>query len=587
VVAEPAVSARCTGRIASVNPATERARALVAQLVVSGVRHVVLCPGSRSAPLAYAVHDLEASAPSALSVHVRHDERVAGFTALGIGRATGAPAAVVTTSGTAVANLHPAVLEAHHARVPLLVLSADRPVRLHGTWANQTTSLQPAMFGTAVGSSRVLSPEEDVAQWVEAARAAVARSAGWEGAPPGPVHLDLCFDDPLLPDPEDGPWEPRLDGAQDADPLGSPAEGPLEPSFDGSSVSGRTVVLAGDGALGAAAELATRFRLPLLAEPSSGARHGANAVGPYRLLLDSPGLGANIERVITFGRPTLSRPVTRLLARAQVEVVQVPTFAADPGSGRADVMRVSAHDVEQLVRTGVPDPLESWLPAWQQAGSVAAQAIDAVLDGWPLLTGPLVGREVATATSPSEALVLAASNPVRDVDLAGHPWSRPRRLVLANRGLSGIDGTVSTATGVALGSGRPTRVLVGDVALLHDLGALVLGPSEPRPDLTVVVVNDAGGGIFSLLEPGADGERDAASAARFERMFGTPHAVDLAALCSGLGVPYSRLASAAGLRERLASAPRELSVVEVQVDRADLRPLHEAIARSVRSAVGA
>ena len=162
------------------NPATEHARALVAELVAAGVRHVVLCPGSRSAPLAYAIHDLELAGVAAppLTMHVRHDERVAGFTALGLGRATGRPAAVVTTSGTAVANLLPAVLEAHHARVPLLVLSADRPVRLHGTWANQTTSLQPDLFGTAVSWSRALSPDEDVAQWVAAAQAAVARSVG-------------------------------------------------------------------------------------------------------------------------------------------------------------------------------------------------------------------------------------------------------------------------------------------------------------------------------------------------------------------------------------------------------------------------
>jgi 2-succinyl-5-enolpyruvyl-6-hydroxy-3-cyclohexene-1-carboxylate synthase len=183
-------------------------------------------------------------------------------------------------------------------------------------------------------------------------------------------------------------------------------------------------------------------------------------------------------------------------------------------------------------------------------------------------------------------LVLAASNPVRDVDLAGRGWDFPP-YVVANRGVSGIDGTISTAMGVALGRGptSTTRVLVGDVALLHDLGALVLGPDERRPDLTVVVVNDAGGGIFSLLEPGSDAERDDWSAARFERMFGTPHAVRLAEVCAGLGVPHASVASTAGLRERLSAEPRGLSVLEVAVDRADLRPLHEAIRNAVTAAL--
>ncbi len=213
--------------------------------------------------------------------------------------------------------------------------------------------------------------------------------------------------------------------------------------------------------------------------------------------------------------------------------------------------------------------------------------MDSVLDGWPVLTGPLVAREVAAATGSDDALVLAASNPVRDLDLAGRPWSWApgHGLVHANRGLSGIDGTVSTAIGIGLGCGWPVRALVGDLAFLHDIGALVLGPREERPDLTVVVVNDEGGGIFSLLEPGAEAERDAESAARFERLFGTPQEVGLAEVCAGLGVPHAISSSAAGLRERLAAPIRGLSVLEVRVDREDLRPLHEAIDRTVQAAV--
>ena len=164
-------------------------------------------------------------------------------------------------------------------------------------------------------------------------------------------------------------------------------------------------------------------------------------------------------------------------------------------------------------------------------------------------------------------------------------WAPGHGLVHANRGLSGIDGTVSTAIGIGLGCGWPVRALVGDLAFLHDIGALVLGPQEERPDLTVVVVNDEGGGIFSLLEPGAEAERDAESAARFERLFGTPQEVGLAEVCAGLGVPHAISSSAAGLRERLAAPIRGLSVLEIRVDREDLRPLHEAIDRTVQAAV--
>jgi 2-succinyl-5-enolpyruvyl-6-hydroxy-3-cyclohexene-1-carboxylate synthase len=563
-----------------VTSATALARALVAELVSAGVQHVVLCPGSRSAPLAYAVHDAE------LQLHVRHDERVAGFTALGLGRATGRPAAVVTTSGTAVANLHPAVLEAHHGQLPLVVLTADRPPRLRGTWANQTSDLQAGLFGAATRFTADLGPEDAVARWSAATRQAAEAAAGGSG-PAGPAHLNLGFDEPLVPADDDAFWLPS-----GADHERGIVRGWRPEPADRSEVvdvTRRTVVVAGDRAGWTARAFAERFDLPLLAEPTSGVRSGANAVGPHRLLLDRADLGGRVERAVVFGRPTLSRPVTRLLARPDVEVVIVAAHVADPGPDRTDERRVGPAQVDGwLAQPPQPSPDgAAWLSSWQRAGRAAAEAIDAVLDGWPVLTGPLVAREVAAATEPEGPLVLAASNPVRDLDLAGHPWSWPPRwgLVHANRGLSGIDGTVSTAMGVALGTERPTRVLVGDLAFLHDLGALVLGPHERRPDLTVVVVNDQGGGIFSLLEPGADGERDAASAERFERLFGTPQEVRLAELCAGLGVPLHTAFSAAGLRERLDAPSRGLSVIEVRVDREDLRPLHEAIGRNVERAV--
>ncbi|MFZ5869221.1 MAG: 2-succinyl-5-enolpyruvyl-6-hydroxy-3-cyclohexene-1-carboxylic-acid synthase [Actinomycetota bacterium] len=543
------------------NPSTAAARALVEELVAGGVRHVVLCPGSRSAPLAYA---LSLADPGALTLHVRIDERAAGFTALGLAAGGGVPAAVVTTSGTAVANLHPAVLEAHEGGVPLVVVSADRPHRLRGTWANQTTALQAGVFGAAARATvdlPAVTGPVDVARWRRLVAGALAASRGGPGRP-GPVHVDAAFDDPLVPE--------RLE------PLAVvPSAGPAAAGDPGAATvldaGPRTVVVAGAGAGAAAAELAERAGWPLLAEPSSGARHGPAAVGPYRLLLDVAHLGGRVQRAVVLGRPTLSRPVTRLLARPDVEVVQVLRHPDDPGPERA-VRRVPGPVV-------APEPCDDgWQEGWRAAGSAAADALDAVLG--TSLSGPVVAREVAAATAPGDVLVAAASNPVRDLDLAGRPWSSARTVV-ANRGLSGIDGTLSTATGVALASGARTRALVGDLAFLHDLGGLLLGPGEPQAQVQVVVLNDDGGGIFGLLEHGED-----RFAAVFERAFGTPHGADVAALCAGLGVPHQRAGDLCALRSLLADPPPGRSVLEVRADRAGLRRLHEEVRRAVGLAVG-
>ncbi|PPK97492.1 2-succinyl-5-enolpyruvyl-6-hydroxy-3-cyclohexene-1-carboxylate synthase [Kineococcus xinjiangensis] len=559
------------------NPSTALAAVVVDSLVRLGLRHVVLCPGSRSAPLAYALAAAEAA--GRLHLHVRIDERSAAFCALGLAKALpDGLAAVVTTSGTAVANLHPAVLEAHHARVPLLVLTADRPHEVRGSGANQTSDLQAALFGAAVRLAvDVPAAEERAGQapgWRSALSRLVAAARGTRGGDPGPVHANLGFREPLTPDgdlrrPED---VEGTAGLTEVVPGAAPAAVPLEPGP-------RTVVVAGDGAGAAAGRLAAEAGWPLLAEPSSGARCGA-AVGPYRLLLEEERLGRRIERVVVVGRPTLSRPVSRLLARADVEVVVVSPGGAWPDAGfRA--RRVLA-GVAAPARTGDG----GWLDAWAGAGRAAAAAVDSVLDGLAVegvLTGPLVAREVAAAAHAGPgALVVAASNAVRDLDLAGAPGPAP---VFASRGLAGIDGTVSTASGVALAApaaagGAPTRLLVGDLAFLHDVNGLLVGPGEVRPDLQVVLVNDDGGGIFELLE-----HADAVDRAVFERVFGTPHGADVAALCRGYGVAHRLVPDLAGLRAALAAPPAGTSVVEVRLDRARVRPVQQRIAAAVREAV--
>ena len=552
------------------NPSTSAARTVVAELVRRGVRHVVLAPGSRSAPLAHALAD--AAGRGVLRLHVRIDERVAAFTALGLARVAG-PVAVVTTSGTAAANLHPAVLEASHSGVPLLLLTADRPHEVRGTGANQTTD-QVRLFGSAVRYfADVPAPygrRGEAADLRALLARAVAAAVGTRSGDPGPVHLDLAFREPLVPD--DDAW-PDAGAVSVTEALREPSSVVLD---DGP----RTVVVAGDGAGAAARTFAEAAGVPLLAEPSSGARAGANAVGPYRLLLDQPSLGGRIERVVVFGHATLSRQVSALLVRDGVEVVVVagrrPDWV-DAGSRAGRV--VSAVAPGGTAGSGDGE----WLASWQRAAKAAQDAVDGVLvSGVP--TGPAVAALVWAARRPGEALVAGSSNPIRDLDLAAAPVvdaGADVGPVFANRGLAGIDGTLSTAAGVALASGAPVRALVGDLTFLHDAGGLLIGPLEERPDLQIVVVNDDGGGIFGLLEHG-----DPAHADRFERVFGTPHGADIGALCAGYGVAHRRVTDLESLRPALAEPVSGRSVLEVPVERSGLRDLHARIRAAVVAALG-
>lgn len=551
-------------------PATRAARNLVQGLLAAGVVHAVLCPGSRSAPLAYAAHGADAA--GAWRLHVRIDERSAGFLALGIGRATGRPAVVITTSGTAVANLAPAVLEAHHARVPMIVLSADRPAGLRGSWANQTSDRQAGLFRDLVRLSVDIAADPtaaaegpEAADWSAVADRAVEAARGFAGEPSGPVHVNAGFDEPLVPGHLD--WRPAAVARR------APGGGRPRPAATASPLPAGplTVVVAGDGAGHVARALAESAGWPLLAEPSSGARGGPNRVGAYRLLLDGD-LGAAVERVVAIGRPTLSRPVTRLLAREDVDVVLVGPVDA-PGPARP---------VTRAASVTPPAPREgdaSWLGAWTGAGAEADRAVAAALererDRTGGLSGPDVAAAVVAAAGPGSGLVLAASNPIRDADLAAGEVTAS--LVIANRGLSGIDGTVSTAAGASLGSGLPVLALVGDLAFLHDANGLLRGPAEPSPRLRVVVVNDRGGGIFGLLEHGA--ERFAPA---FERLFGTPHDTDLAALCAAYATRHRTVRTLEDLRAAL-DAPTEdgIEVVEVPVRRDRERVLARELRESV------
>ncbi|MGC5627457.1 2-succinyl-5-enolpyruvyl-6-hydroxy-3-cyclohexene-1-carboxylic-acid synthase [Georgenia sp. Z1344] len=537
------------------------ARDVVRALVAGGVRDVVLAPGSRSAPLAHALHAAERAGWLRLSVRI--DERVAAFVALGLSRAgeltanpelppalARRPVAVVTTSGTAVANLHPAVLEADAAGVPLVLLTADRPHELRGTGANQTTD-QVGLFGPALRHLvDVPAGAPDGPALTQHVARALAAATGARTRDPGPVQLNLAFREPLAPE---TPWEPGE--APEVRPVAAPAASlSLHPLERGP----RTVVVAGDGAGAAARRLAECGGWPLLAEPTSGARGGRCAVSAYRELLDLPQLGGRIERVVVAGHPTLSRPVTRLLGWAEPEIVVVaPTGRWPDAAGTASVV------AQGCTVEGEPGPDENaWLDLWLDAGRSVVARLSHPAAGPPddgTIDALGAAATVAGVARRSGTLLLGASRVVRDVDLVGQPWMDPLPHVLSNRGLAGIDGTISTAVGLARGSGGPVRVLLGDLTFLHDAGGLLLGALEEDVDVQVVVADDSGGAIFALL-----GHADA-SPDGFARLFTTPQRADLGALARGYGAAYRAPATLDELRTILGEPIVGRSVVHVRV----------------------
>jgi 2-succinyl-5-enolpyruvyl-6-hydroxy-3-cyclohexene-1-carboxylate synthase len=554
-----------------VNPATALARVLVDELVRGGVTDAVLAPGSRSAPVSLAL--FEAERAGRLALHVRIDERTAGFLALGLAKASGTPVPVLTTSGTATAHLHAAVLEADAAGVPLLALTADRPPELRDTGANQTIA-QPGLYGGAVRAAVDVGVPEagrEAAQnryWRSLVAKALLVARGALSGHPGPVHLNLPLREPLLPDeppPAElgGPWAGRPGGAPWT------AAGPrTPPAAPGTDPRRRTLVVVGDAPppLGrAAAEAAEAQGWPVVAEPSSGAWTDG-AVRGGALLLGVPGwLAAHRpERVVVVGRPTLSRPVNALLADPDVEIVTSPAAPRWPDAGRATAVLAPG------APAGAPlGPVDrGWADAWRDAATRVGAAVDGVLDAVEGLTAARLARDLVGGLPDGALLVLGSSTPVRDVDRLAVP--RRGLTVLANRGVAGIDGTVSTAVGAALvhqrGGGGPAVALLGDLTFLHDLQGLLTGEGETRPDLTLVVPDNDGGGIFAQLEPGRPRHE-----AGYRRVFGTPHGRDLVAVAEALGWPATGVDLPTDLgRAVAAGGPRVVVVRTDQRAEADL-----------------
>ncbi|MEV4647484.1 2-succinyl-5-enolpyruvyl-6-hydroxy-3-cyclohexene-1-carboxylic-acid synthase [Saccharopolyspora sp. NPDC049357] len=556
------------------NPSTAQAEVIVDELVRNGVRHAVLAPGSRNAPLAYALH--RAAHAARLRLHVRIDERSAGFLALGLAARTRQPVPVFCTSGTAASNLHPAVSEAYHAGVPLLVITADRPPELRAAGANQTID-QHRLYGSEVRLFDELGVAEarsgQNAYWrSQVCRAWAAAACGMRG---GPVHLNLPFREPLVPD-GDADWFEPLEGRPGGERWTEVADRGSSPSSLGRLSSGRGLVLVGDWGAEEASAWGERVGWPVLSEVGGVGVSGPAAISTGMWLLSLPEFirEHRPEQVLCVGRPTVFRQVQQLLADSGVEVL-----LAHGGIG----WPAPAHDVREVAETfgtdsegpGPVDP--QWLTAWQQADQKASAALHAALDleRWP--NGPAVAREVVDALPENSLLVLGSSNPSRDVALAAR--QRPDVLVHRNRGAAGIDGTVSTALGAATGHGGPAYALLGDLTFLHDSNGLMLGPYEQRPDLTIVVFNDDGGGIFSLLEQGGPEHSDS-----FDRVFGTPHGTDLAQLCAAHRVEHVQVPGHAELREALRPKPG-LRVVEVRANRDELRAVHQRLHAAVRSAL--
>ncbi|MFL6069986.1 MAG: 2-succinyl-5-enolpyruvyl-6-hydroxy-3-cyclohexene-1-carboxylic-acid synthase, partial [Actinomycetes bacterium] len=471
------------------NPSTALASVLVDELLRCGMREAVVAPGSRSAPLALALHELDAE--GRLRLHVRVDERSAGFLALGLAKASRTPVPVVTTSGTAAANLHPAALEADQSGVPLLLLTADRPPELRATGANQTID-QVKLFGDAVRLfAEVGVPEQVVgltAYWRALAGRAWAAASGTLTRNPGPVHLNIAFREPLVPD-GTFDWPEPLGGREHAAPW-TYADAPAL-AAPNVRLPARTLVVVGDTTpeLGRSASvLAEEHGWPVISEPSGNARRGPNAISTGALLLEAAGFldAARPDHVLVVGRPTLSRAVLALLRdpRSRVTVVGTTASWADPTRTASEVLpALPAAD-------GHHEPDEGWLDLWRSAEDEARRAVDEVVaDG----DGTELGLAAAlTAALPADALLfLGSSMPVRDAFAAAAP--RDGVTVLANRGVAGIDGTVSSAMGAALawqrdGGGR-AFALIGDLTALHDSNGLVRGPDEAEPDLTIVIVN--------------------------------------------------------------------------------------------------
>lgn len=579
------------------------AATLVDEWVRCGVAHAVVCPGSRSTPLALAL--AMAARQGHLRLHVRLDERSGAFFALGVGLGTGRPALVLTTSGTAAVEAHPAVVEAHQGRVPLLVCTADRPVELHQVGAPQTVE-QDGLYGRAVrwAVSPGVAEEATSGTWRSMAARLVAEATSGP-AGPGPVHANLAFRDPLvgrpgpLPPGRPGgrPWHQVVGPRGGSGPAGEPPREGSQGEFAGELAGwrgrrGLVVAGAGSGCPRDVHALAEALGWPMLADPRSGARlPGRCTVAAADALLRAAAFAESHrpEVVLRLGAPWASSVVGRWLGSLGTDVDQVLVDRwwawSDPDRTAARVLSADPAELcrEVVVRlaSGPPTVGSAWLEGWSDAEAAAQRSIEAVLAAHVEPNEPGVARSVL-ATLPGDAnLVVSSSMPVRDLEWYGAARRSPPR-VLSNRGANGIDGMVSTTLGVAASAPGPTVGLLGDLAFLYDAGALA-GAVASGLAAVLVVVDNGGGGIFSFLP-----QARAVDAGCFELLWGTPQAVDVAAVAAAYGVQVTELVAAADVGPAVAEAAAsgECRLLRLRTDRRANVAVHEEIHAAVAAAVG-
>jgi 2-succinyl-5-enolpyruvyl-6-hydroxy-3-cyclohexene-1-carboxylate synthase len=552
-------------------------RAFCDELARCGMENACTSPGSRCTPI---VLSLVREPGIRAWSHV--DERSAGFFAVGAAKRTGRPVAVTCTSGTAAANLTPAVIEARHARVPLIVLTADRPPELREVGAGQTID-QLKLYGDAVKWFFEVGVDEATPAGLRFIRTLACR-AYWTAAhgPPGPVHLNFPLREPLVLDaalPEDST------GREDGRPYVTVV--PLEsvPS-GGRHPVGRTVIGAGaDRDAIAGRELAgyaARAAIPLLADPLSGARQGAAAIAHYDLLLRDRDFGGahRPEFVIRTGDLPTSKPLRAWLAgldAAQIAIDPDGTWH-DPDAVVGMRVRAPVSALLEDLTAGEVIPLDpAWMASWRSADDAAGDALMQALGGE--LSEPLVARSLGQWLYADATLFVASSMPIRDVELY-LPAREAGPRVLSNRGANGIDGTVSAAFGAAAAGQGPVVLLIGDVALAHDIGGL-LAARRLGLALTIVLLNNDGGGIFHFLP--VAGEADA-----FEEHVATPHGLDFAHAAALYGCGYERPGSVDELHGAVerSVATDATTIIEVRTDRVDNLALHRRAAEAALAALG-
>lgn len=503
------------------NQSTQLARVIVRQIIEAGIKDVVISPGSRNAPLSIALY--AASKRDLITIHVRIDERTAAFFALGIAKATHHPVPVICTSGTAVANFHPAVLEASHSNAPLFIITADRPASLRRTGANQTTE-QAHIFGKAVR------------YFADISGAAYPLELPLNALQSGPVHLNIQFEEPLVADGDES-W---LSGLTTKEPPGfSRKEAEI---FKSKSTRGLLIV--GHDRAGFSVEevleFAEQLRWPLITEDPLSF---PNAQSHASVFLTSQKISEDLrpDTVIIIGRTTLSRSINSLIKSARHEVV------VDPRMLTVDTDRVAVQRFFQLPKVEVPETDSDWSAKWGKYSNRALKVI-AAIEQW---SEPLVARTIATYLPDDCTLYISSSRPIRDIE--GFASARSRVETFANRGLAGIDGNISTSLGIAY-SRRKSYAILGDLSFLHDLTGLL---TDEAVNLKIFVINNDGGGIFSTLsQRGVEG---------FERIFGTPQGKDLEAIVKAMGIAAKRIKNKVELIAEVQSLPQGLSVVIIDV----------------------